>query len=37
MFDSHKKLHRRADEYVKLPVTFDELASKLEPLVAPGD
>jgi|GEM_PF-3743703 len=32
-FESHKKLKRRADEYVKLPVAFDELVSKLTPLV----
>ena len=36
MFASHQKLHRRADEYVKLPLAFDELMSKLEPLVALG-
>jgi chromosome segregation ATPase len=32
-FESHKKLKRRADEYVKLPMGFDELVTKLTPLV----
>ncbi|MFT3921966.1 MAG: hypothetical protein QM778_05480 [Myxococcales bacterium] len=32
-FEAHKKLKRRADEYVKLPVAFDDLVSKLTPLV----
>lgn len=33
-FEAHKKLKRRADEYIKLPIPFDELISKLSKLVS---
>jgi hypothetical protein len=36
MFSAHKKLSRRADEYLQLPVAFDDLVSKLNSLVPFG-
>jgi chromosome segregation ATPase len=35
-FEQHKKLKRRADDYVELPVTFDALWAKVRPLVSWG-
>jgi hypothetical protein len=35
-FEQHKKLKRRADEYVELPVTFDALWAKVRPHVSWG-